>query len=293
MPRRTGSRAVAGVDAAGEGTGHHVRGPGRRRALPGSRASRYLLRDHASGKHRHKRIPADPPLHRLQDPHLRLGERRNEPAGPKRRQPPGAAARQLRRGSPAVFVYTFTRQNIHEVGEVAERIAARNGKLTFNVFSAPVGYEGPLRHDRSSLLLTPGRCWRPWLATLNPCCFRIITRWPTRTGRGCTPVRLLLSPPERLHGHRSRALLPAVPGRPDLGPERGLLRSRHGLRRLPPLRRRQCRGDGPPFPARRRSRHLPLLAGLRGHVPGGVGHGLREGENLCDRLVDPPGFSME
>lgn len=51
----------------------------------------------------------------------------------------------------AVFVYTFTKQNIREVGEVAERIAARNGRLTFNVFSAPVGYEGPLRHDRSSL----------------------------------------------------------------------------------------------------------------------------------------------
>jgi hypothetical protein len=52
----------------------------------------------------------------------------------------------------AVFVYTFTRENIEEVGEVAERLMGEGCQLTFNVFSSPVGYRGPLRHDEESLL---------------------------------------------------------------------------------------------------------------------------------------------
>ncbi|HOG09337.1 MAG TPA: hypothetical protein PKW92_00390 [Smithella sp.] len=51
----------------------------------------------------------------------------------------------------AVFVYTFTRNNIDEVNEVTEELAAHDCKLTFNVFSAPVGYAGNLRHDDASL----------------------------------------------------------------------------------------------------------------------------------------------
>lgn len=54
----------------------------------------------------------------------------------------------------AVFVYTFTRDNIDEVQDVAAELVASGGKLTFNVFSSPVGYAGPLRHDRESLLTT-------------------------------------------------------------------------------------------------------------------------------------------
>ena len=54
----------------------------------------------------------------------------------------------------AVFVYTFTRENIDEVNEVAAQLVAAGCKLTFNVFSAPVGYAGPLRHDHESLLRT-------------------------------------------------------------------------------------------------------------------------------------------
>ncbi|HON58471.1 MAG TPA: hypothetical protein P5040_01855 [Smithella sp.] len=54
----------------------------------------------------------------------------------------------------AVFVYTFTRNNIGEVGEVAEELVAHDCKLTFNVFSSPVGYAGDLRHDRASLART-------------------------------------------------------------------------------------------------------------------------------------------
>lgn len=50
----------------------------------------------------------------------------------------------------AVFVYTFTGRNIDQVDEVAERIADRGGKLTFNMFSPPVGYQGELTFDTSA-----------------------------------------------------------------------------------------------------------------------------------------------
>ena len=57
------------------------------------------------------------------------------------------------RGDPrAVFVYTFTRNNIDEAAEVIDTLAAADCRVTFNVFSAPVGYTGELRHDAASLL---------------------------------------------------------------------------------------------------------------------------------------------
>ncbi|HQL00968.1 MAG TPA: hypothetical protein PK090_09345 [Smithellaceae bacterium] len=59
------------------------------------------------------------------------------------------------RGDPrAVFVYTYTRENISEADDVAAQLAAAGCKMTFNVFSSPVGYEGSLRHDSGSLLQT-------------------------------------------------------------------------------------------------------------------------------------------
>jgi MoaA/NifB/PqqE/SkfB family radical SAM enzyme len=51
----------------------------------------------------------------------------------------------------AVFVYTFTRDNIDEVHDVAARLVAEDCQMTFNVFSSPLGYAGPLRHDEESL----------------------------------------------------------------------------------------------------------------------------------------------
>jgi MoaA/NifB/PqqE/SkfB family radical SAM enzyme len=54
----------------------------------------------------------------------------------------------------AVFVYTFTRDNISEIYEVMNDISAHGCKITFNVFSSPVGYKGPLRHNMDSLLKT-------------------------------------------------------------------------------------------------------------------------------------------
>jgi len=59
------------------------------------------------------------------------------------------------RGDPrAVFVYTFTRENIDEIPGVMEALAAADCRATFNMFSAPVGYGGPLRHDADSLKRT-------------------------------------------------------------------------------------------------------------------------------------------
>ncbi len=54
----------------------------------------------------------------------------------------------------AVFVYTYTRENIEEAHEVAAELAAHNCKLTFNVFSSPIGYQGPLSHHPASLAQT-------------------------------------------------------------------------------------------------------------------------------------------
>jgi hypothetical protein len=54
----------------------------------------------------------------------------------------------------AVFVYTFTRENIDEVKDAAEELVAHGCKLTFNVFSSPVGYTGNLRHDDESFART-------------------------------------------------------------------------------------------------------------------------------------------
>ncbi|RJR28850.1 MAG: radical SAM protein [Desulfobacteraceae bacterium] len=54
----------------------------------------------------------------------------------------------------AVFVYTFTRENIEQVHEVAGALVENGCRLTFNVFSAPVGYTGPLRHTPGSLAQT-------------------------------------------------------------------------------------------------------------------------------------------
>ncbi len=51
----------------------------------------------------------------------------------------------------AVFVYTYTRDNIDEAQEVATILAENSCKLTFNMFSSPVGYEGSLRHTPESL----------------------------------------------------------------------------------------------------------------------------------------------
>jgi len=54
----------------------------------------------------------------------------------------------------AVFVYTFVKNNIEEVNEITQILADNNCKITFNVFSAPVGYTGDLKHTNKSLVRT-------------------------------------------------------------------------------------------------------------------------------------------
>ena len=54
----------------------------------------------------------------------------------------------------AVWVYTFTRYNIEEAKEVVDILCKNDCRLTFNVFSAPVGYSGDLRHTEESLKKT-------------------------------------------------------------------------------------------------------------------------------------------
>ncbi len=50
----------------------------------------------------------------------------------------------------ALFVYTFSPHNVAESVEVVEHLARRGCQVTFNMFSAPVGYRGSLRHDAVS-----------------------------------------------------------------------------------------------------------------------------------------------
>jgi MoaA/NifB/PqqE/SkfB family radical SAM enzyme len=51
----------------------------------------------------------------------------------------------------AIFVYTFTPVNIDEARDVTEMLAENGLQITFNMFSAPVGYRGPLRHTPETL----------------------------------------------------------------------------------------------------------------------------------------------
>jgi len=54
----------------------------------------------------------------------------------------------------AVFVYTFTRHNIDQAESVVRTLADHGARVTFNMFSAPVGYQGDLRHTPISLAET-------------------------------------------------------------------------------------------------------------------------------------------
>ncbi|MBI9083734.1 MAG: radical SAM protein [Desulfobacterales bacterium] len=56
--------------------------------------------------------------------------------------------------SRTVFVYTFTRDNIDQAPGVTRRLADCGCKVTYNMFSAPFGYTGPLKHTETSLAET-------------------------------------------------------------------------------------------------------------------------------------------
>ena len=73
------------------------------------------------------------------------------------RKAPDMLVRQMenyRHDHRAVFVYTFPPVNIDEAREVTELLAKNGLKITFNMFSSPVGYSGPLRHTPATLAAT-------------------------------------------------------------------------------------------------------------------------------------------
>jgi organic radical activating enzyme len=51
----------------------------------------------------------------------------------------------------AVFIYTFTRENVAESRAVVQELASKGCRVSFSVFSATVGYSGPLSHTPASL----------------------------------------------------------------------------------------------------------------------------------------------
>ncbi len=70
------------------------------------------------------------------------------------RKAPDMLVRQManyRDDSRAVFVYTFTPVNIDEARQVTRMLADNGQKITFNMFSSPVGYKGHLRHSSKTL----------------------------------------------------------------------------------------------------------------------------------------------
>lgn len=78
----------------------------------------------------------------------------NDETSYKTRNAKNMLARQISnyKGDPrAVWVYTFTRHNIPEAREVVKILAENDCKITFNMFSAPVGYTGDLAHTPRSL----------------------------------------------------------------------------------------------------------------------------------------------
>lgn len=81
----------------------------------------------------------------------------NDQTSKKIRKADNMLARQMEnyKGDPrAIFVYTFTPVNIDEAREVTQLLADNGHTITFNMFSSPVGYTGPLRHTPDTLART-------------------------------------------------------------------------------------------------------------------------------------------
>jgi len=78
----------------------------------------------------------------------------NDEASLQTRNAKNMLARQLKNyagDARAAFVYTFTRHNIGQAEAVVRMLADNGATVTFNMFSAPVGYTGDLRHTPLSL----------------------------------------------------------------------------------------------------------------------------------------------
>jgi len=197
------------------------------------------------------------------------------------------------RGDPrAVFVYTFTRQNIGEIYEVMEIIAAHDCQITFNVFSSPVGYAGPLRHNKESLALT------------RQTMLDVLSRYP----------RNVLFSPYNIVAHTHRYALHALYECPyprmnpstDIGLGRSFRQYRADLSWdrgvaccVPDTDCQDCRhyASGSAVVTARLFRHATdpdtfkaWLDYVDTYLAVWV-MGYERDENLCSRMIDPPGFS--
>jgi len=97
------------------------------------------------------------PISREIDYRIHISTWGNDQTSHKVRKAPEMLSRQLdnyRNDPRAVFVYTFSPLNIEEAREVTEILAGAGQQITFNMFSAPIGYSGPLRHNKETLART-------------------------------------------------------------------------------------------------------------------------------------------
>ena len=199
------------------------------------------------------------------------------------------------RGDPrAVFVYTFTPGNIDEAGEVCEQLAAAGLPITFNMFSSPVGYGGPLRHSAESLQRTRAAMMRllidyPQTVLFSP--YNVVAH----TG------------PLSLHDLFSCSYPRQNPST-DIGLGRSFRQYRADLTWdrsvaccVPDTDCDDCRhyAAGSAVVTARLFRHASDPDAFRSWLDYVDTYlavwvmGYEKGENLCDRLVDPPGFSMK
>ena len=197
------------------------------------------------------------------------------------------------RGDPrAVFVYTFTKQNIEEIYEVMEIIAAQECQVTFNVFSSPVGYAGPLRHDPESLDRT------------RQTMLKVLSQYPEN----------VLSSPYNIVAHTHRHGLHALYECPyprmnpstDIGLGRSFRQYRADLTWdrsvaccVPDTDCPDCRhyASGSAVVTARLFRHATNPDTFKAWLDYVDTYlavwvmGYEKGENLCSRMIDPPGSS--
>ena len=178
----------------------------------------------------------------------------------------------------AVFVYTFTRSNIDQAREVAEILTTRGCRLTFNMFSAPLGYAGPLRHTPASLEHTRNTM------------IDLLSAYPDHVLFSCYNA-VAHTHPYGLHALYSCSYPRKNPAtdiglgrsfrqyRADLAWDRScrMLRAGYGLHRLQALcgRKRGC--HGPDVPPRNGPGNIQILARLCGYLSCGLGDGLCQG----------------
>jgi MoaA/NifB/PqqE/SkfB family radical SAM enzyme len=193
----------------------------------------------------------------------------------------------------AVFVYTFTRENIEEAYSVVETLASYDCRVTFNIFSSPVGYQGTLRHDRKSL------------SRVREVMMDLLHRYPRHVLFSCYSA-VAHTHPLGLH-----ALFCCTYPRRNSSMDIGLGRSfrqyrtdltwdRNAACCVPDTDCDDCRhyASGSAVVTSRLYRHVtdPLtfrswLDYVDTYLAVWV-RGYEKGENLCDELIAPPGFEL-